>query len=291
MKIAKCIVLLALVISRGFPVNPAHAVEMKRDSSSQQTLLPCIDKLDMDCIQSFTYSYPNKKELQVKLIQPASGYTIDALGQRVDNAQSTWIILDQSGQNRKITTVATLSGEKFISPTYSKFYPSLWFYIFDMQKIDIISGLNFHITFRTTWLKPENAAAYGANGEMIEGKYPGGHLYSFSAGPFLATGFSDPSKYGQLSDSETVLKSDQENPTLYFVIDHASSIRNGSMYDSSCSDFGYTFESDNGIAAGQPGMDSPNSLNFVMYAPHFLSTGEINSGFFSANIQKAYLDC
>lgn len=272
-------------------ITEAIASKVEIDSPGQFTLLPCVNKSDIDCIESFTYSYPKVKSTPVQLVKKASGSTQDKFGQDIENSMSGWSFIDNLGSSRSFSTVATLSSEKYMSPAYNKFYPSLWFYIYDMQRFDVEAGLKFQVIFRTSWLKPVNAAAYGRNADLVQKTIQGGSTFTFTGSPFLSTSFLDSTKYGQLGESGSTMKSDSEHPTLYFLIDHASSIPNGSMYDARCAYAGYTFESSNGIAAGQPTMDSPDSLNFVIYAPHFFSDGTLNTGFFSANIHKDYLDC
>ena len=291
------LILTFMLVILGRPIQTLAAAESTHagihDQASKNvyTLLPCNSAEEMDCIENFFIKYKTGKQDLVKLSNPANGGTMDSRGQYSENPISNWTFLDQNGLSRKIQTQATLSGENFFSTSLNRLYPALWFYIYGLDRSDIEAGLKFQIDLRTSWLKPINAAAYAQDGDLIEKPIPGGRLFSFSGRPFLSTGFTDPTKYSLLGSASSQLKSDYENVTLYFLIDHASSIPGGSVYDSRCANFGYTFESDNGIAAGQPYMENSNSLKFQTSAPHLLSTGVENLGFFSANIHKSYLDC
>jgi hypothetical protein len=116
--------------------------------------------------------------------------------------------------------------------------------------------------------------------------------FTFIGSPFLGTSLNSPEKYAELnSPTQDNTQSDGENTVLYFVVDHLSSVLGGSFWDSSCAQFGYSVTSHNAIGAGQPYMSDSETLKFNIGAPHRLSTGELNEGFFTTDIPVDYLDC
>jgi hypothetical protein len=289
-KIANIFAVVCALFIGTFPTAAQAAQD--RLSNSQRTLVPCASPQDFDCIESFSVLYPNGKSSEVQLLIPPSGSTTDELNQTVENSGSTWRYSDLNGVSRKIYVTATLTGENYVSPAYKRRYPAMWFNLLNLDPSEIKSGDKFKVVLRMSWLQPQGVGLFGANGDFSQQVISGGNRYTFIGSPFLSTSLNSPEKYSLLNgpqQDESV--SDGEHPTLYFVIDHLSSIPGGTFWDPTCAEFGYSVTSSNAIGAGQPYMTDNETLKFNIGAPHKLSTGELNEGFFSTDFPVAYLNC
>jgi len=283
---------ISLVSVLTLALIPNAAGDIERSSSMQKALRPCTSTSELDCIESLLVQYPNGKSSSLNLVQPASKNFLDEYGQTVDNSGSVWNYKDSKGVTRKIVITASINGENYISPAYKKRYPAMWFSFLDIDPSEIKSGNKFKLVLRTSWLKPQGVGLMGENATFSEDKLVVGRRYTFIASPFLSTSLNSAEKYALLnSPLQEATISDGERPVLYFVIDHLSSINGGSFWDPSCGEFGYSVTSHNAIGAGQPYMSDNETLKFNIGAPHKLSTGEMNRGFFTTEIPVAYLDC
>lgn len=281
-----------LVASLTLILIPTAFSDLDRSSSTQKALRPCINTSELDCIESLVVLYPNGKSSSLQLIQPASGTSLDEYGQVLENSSSVWTYRDLKDISRKLVITATMNGENYISPAYKKRDPTLWFIFWDLDSSEIKSGDKFKLVLRTSWLKPQSVGLMGANASFSDETLVVGSRYTFIASPFLSTSLNSPEKYALLNtpvQDDTV--SDGERPVLYFVVNHLSSISGGSFWDSTCGESGYSVTSHNAIGAGPPYMSDNETLKFNIGAPHRLSTGETNQGFFTTDIPVAYLNC
>ena len=283
---------IPLVFTLTLSLIPTAFGDLDRTSSMQKALRPCTNASELDCIESLLVQYPNGKTSSLKLVQPASGNFLDEYAQTVDNSGSVWTYKDLNAVTRKLVITASLNAENYISPAYKKRYPAMWFTFLDIDPSEVKSGDKFKLVLRTSWLKPQGVGLMGANASFSEEKLAIGTRYTFIASPFLSTTLNSAEKYALLnSPIQEATISDGERPVLYFVIDHLSSINGGSFWDPACGEFGYSVTSHNAIGAGQPYMSDNETLKFNIGAPHRLSTGEKNQGFFTTDIPVAYLDC
>lgn len=281
-----------LVVSLTLASTPSALGDLDRSSSTQKALQPCINTSELDCIESLLVLYPNGNSSNLQLVNPASGDFLDEYGQTIENSGSRWTYKDLNGITRKLVITASLNGENYISPVYKKRYPAMWFTFLDIDPSEIKSGDRFKLVLRTSWLKPQGVGLMGADASFSEEKLGVATRYTFIARPFLSTSLSSAEKYALLNTpAQEATISDGERPVLYFVIDHLSSIVGGSFWDPNCGEFGYSVTSHNAIGAGQPYMSDNETLKFNIGAPHKLSTGEMNRGFFTTDIPVRYLDC
>ena len=266
-------------------------LSIPRDSNSQFTLRPCESKAQFDCIESLSSRELGKKWSAMRLILPAQGSTKDSNGQVVENSISTWTY-EWGNSTRSVEINSTLSAERFVSPAYKRFYPAFWFFFYGLPRDTVINKTEFRLVIRTSWLKVQAGGGAADNFSFKEEELSTGRRFTFVGRPFLSTSLTSPDKFADLNtERQQLTQSDGEDVALYFVLDHHSSIPNGSFWDASCSDFGYTIGSSNAIGAGQPYMSDNETLKFNIGAPHRLSTGEKNLGFFTTNIHLAWLDC
>lgn len=273
-------------------IFPEAVADLGQSSNSQMALKPCTTMSELDCIETFSLSYPNGKSVEIKLVQPVNGDFLDEYNQKIENSGSVWTYLDSKGTTRKIVITTTLNGENYKSPVYKRLYSAMWFSILELDKSEIASGVKFKLTLRTSWLKPQGVGLMAANAGFSSEEMKTGTRFTFMGSPFLSTTLNSPSKYLELGkSSQDNTQSDGEIVNLYFVIDHFSSILGGSFWDASCSHLGYFVTSHNAIGAGQPFMSDVETLKFNIGAPHRLSSGEITKGFFTVDVPIAYINC
>lgn len=268
-----------------------HA-DLSRDSNSQITLKPCTTAKDLDCIEWFKYKHTGKKWRDVSLISLPVGKVVDELGQEVENFVSTWSYIDENNLVRDFDVTASLSGENFTSPAHNKLYPAMWFSLWRLPTASVDSGLMIQVAIRTSWLKPQGVGVMARESSFESSRIGKGVRYTFTGAPFLSTSFSRPEDFADLNGpNQDQTKSVGEHAAFYFVVDHHSSKPDGSFWDPTCADTGFSVTSSNAIGAGQPYMSDNETLRFNIGAPHRLSTGEMNRGFFSTDIHTAYIDC
>ena len=271
--------------------EPALA-SLSRSDSAQIAIQPCVSNTDMECLESLSAIYLNGKSSKFKLIKAPEGYFLDEFGQRIENSGFVWEYAASDGTLRRIVTTETINAENYRSPVYKKPYPALWFSFLDIDSAELKSGIKFKVVIRSSWLTPQGVGLIAANASFTEEKMVGGKRFTFIGSPFLTTSLNTPEKYSQLTTSlqdETI--SDKDFPNMYFVIDHLSSISGGTFWGTECSEFGYSITSHNAIGAGQPYMSDNETLKFNIGAPHRLSNGDLNTGFFTTDIPIKYIDC
>lgn len=151
----------------------------------------------------------------------------------------------------------------------------------------------FHVTVRTSWLKPAGTGGSAANYQLHYKKIPGGTLWRFSGSEHLQSMFFDGNALRESAKAENQdMKPDFFSPTLYFVVDHAGKDISESFWDPRCADKGFTATMINAPLAGQPYWDyQKESLVFNIYGPHLTPIGTLNKGFFQVIFHKAWLDC
>ena len=267
-------------------VTPANA-DIPKLSADSFAIRVCSTPTQMECLESFNTILPNGKSFPAKILLDPAGSYVDTNGQVTEYNSSTWSIMDVNGKPRKISMTAYILPEKHVNPAYKRLTPTMWIGLGDLTKNDVSSGIKFKISIRSSWLRPQGAGMFGAQAEMLDEKISGGRRYTFIGSPILTASLSDPNAWANLDTA----KSDFENPTFYFLIDHWSSLPNGSFYSDECAETGYGFTASNAIGAGQPYMTDRETLKFNIGSAHLLSTGEINTGFFRTKYPVQYLDC
>ena len=289
----RLVTLVAACLAIGLfpPEASGMDASIPRDSNGQFTLRPCQKASQMDCIESLSSREQGKKWSPMEILIPAQGVTQDINGQTIENSISTWTY-NWGSSKRTVEINSTLSGERYMSPAYKRLYPAFWFFFYGLPKETVVNKTEFRLVIRTSWFKVQSGGGAADNFSFKEEKLANGKRLTFVGTPFWSTSFNSSEKFADLNTSKQELtQSDGEHVALYFVLDHHSSIPDGSFWDATCSNFGYTIGSSNAIGAGQPYMSDNETLRFNIGAPHKLSTGEKNIGFFTTNIHLAWLDC
>lgn len=288
-------VLLALFAVASGPVAQAvdaPGQEILRDSNARWALRLCTGPTNLTCMESLTAILPDGSSNELKLVWAEEGSDLDSQGQVQERSQSAWSFLDVDGSTRQVMTYGNLSGENYKGEQVNfRLQPKLDFGFINLTEKDVRSGIKFKFVFRSSWVVPVASFLMASNSDYSDQKIANGHRYTYIGSPYLGSNYWNK-PLASLSESEQLTtKSDSEEVRLYFLIDHASSIPGGSYGDTRCSALGYPVTSHNAFGGGIPNLSDNDTLQFAIYSPHLLSTGDLNMGFFSTYMSVAWLDC
>ena len=275
--------------------SASNFTEIPRKTNSSMALRLCPTPQALTCIESVSAIYSDGSVYPFTLVDVATDTFLDQKNQKVENDWMQWSFIDNTGATRLIDTYGSLSGENYKGEQVDfNLQPKLTFGFLlgenGIKNEDVTSGIKFKFVFRSSWVVPVASFMMAANGEFLDEKISKGHRYTYIGSPFLGVNFSGP--LGDLIEKEAVkTKSSSEEIRMYFLIDHASSIPNGSYVDTKCANYGYPVTSHNAFGGGVPGLTDKDTLTFEIFSPHLLSTGELNKGFFTTDMSVAYMDC
>ena len=147
------------------------------------------------------------------------------------------------------------------------------------------------LKIRTSWLKLMNIQLKANEADFLDEVIPGGHRWTFAG---YATQISDYTS-GWLDSPEKKIfaaQADVDTPHLAFYIHHADSDLTRGYWRPVCADAGYTVQSHNTNATGDPIWNAASeSLEFSIFAPHKKADGTLNTGFFKLWASEKFLDC
>jgi hypothetical protein len=153
----------------------------------------------------------------------------------------------------------------------------------------------FTLAIRTSWLNPLDVSGFARNSRVSESQIRGGRKWIISGQQAVAGVFNTEHDnwYDDLGVPDRPNHAaDIDQPVMYWRIDHINPAVNGSPFETTCSEKGYTITSSNASQAGMPYMIGRDTLSYNVYAPHFKSDGKtLNMGFFQATVPLAWLDC
>ena len=160
--------------------------------------------------------------------------------------------------------------------------------------IDVADPLTTKVklVFRTSWLRPMNIQFKAQESDYKFEKITGGSRWTFEG---MGMPFSD-FRWRNLDELNTKkatnAKADVDSTLFDLFIHHAGKTFNESFWDPKCSDKGFSVQSHNTNETGDPIWDAANeSLIFSIFAPHFKTSGELNSGYFKYWASHEFMDC
>ena len=261
-------------------------------SPREYALKYCINANDLDCLESLTVIYENGKKITPKLIEAPTGTSLNGLNLVREYPQ--YIFTYPKNSSNGDVTLFTVN-MRVQTPAYQEDYLPMKSprFLFEFGNVENL-GVNdkFQVVFRASWLKPLDVAMYGKNATFKEEAITGGHRYTMGVKKSEFAFFTTQEKNSMVDSPEfDLLRAEAIEERMYFGINHANSVPGQSVFDTACSDYGYTVESSNATIAGQPFMDSPESLNFAISSPHLKPDGSLNQGYFTAQIHKTWIDC
>ena len=275
--------------------SASNFAEIPRTANASMALRLCPTPQALTCIESVSAINGDGSVAPFTLVDVATGTFLDQKNQKNENGWMQWSFTDKNGATRLIETIGSLSGENYKGEQVNfNLQPKLTFLFLPgdngIKKEDVTSGIKFKFIFRSSWVVPVASFMMAANGEFLDEKISNGHRYTYIGSPFFGVNFSGRLEGLTEKESEKT-KSSSEELRMYFLIDHASSIPNGSYVDTKCAKYGYPVSSHNAFGGGVPWLTDNDTLNFSIFSPHLLSTGELNKGFFTTDMSVAYMDC
>jgi hypothetical protein len=234
----------------------------------------CMSDLEMDCIESIVIFHPDGTNEKAELVSDESNIW-------------SYHDLKLDGAVLELRPHASIWTRTFVYP--GEFQPRPVLDVEgDSQNINPLEKIQF--TLRMSWLRPQDVALHAKDAFFKAEPITGGTKYIFGGSTYLAGLVNDWAAWNAVMDTEEV-KADYDQKTLYFRITDFNTIPNSSAFSDTCSDQGYTVTSNNAITAGMPHMKDKDTLDFTIWATHFLADGSLTQGFFQADIHTAYLDC
>jgi hypothetical protein len=239
----------------------------------------CASAIELDCVESFSVRHPDGK-VETPKDYPNFTFHKGSMSGPLMNLQF-WI---------EISTPALWD----IKKTMGVDFPVLGIYagagIESVDPDDI-----FTVALRTSWLNPLDVSGFARNSQVSETRIPGGRKWVLTGQQAITYVFNEShqSWYSDLWIPTAPLRAaDEDRAVMYWRIDHINPVPNGSPFDTTCSETGYTVTSSNASSAGMPTMIGPDTLSYNVSAPHFKQDGKtITEGFFQATLPLAWLDC
>lgn len=318
----KVLISLGILLTSAFPQIPSYGadIELDRiaiDKSIAQTapMVYCKSEVQLDCVERVIVEHPDGTLENANYVETRLVKFPDSQGQKVTYGD---VLFDFHSGSLTGTLKRLRISTHVQTPIYSTDGKKWGVYWLMLQRealpgefikitnscdgIDYTTCLaypaldtrdKFHMYFRTSWLKPVAGGGEGIESSLQYQRIPGGMRWRFSGIEFLQPLFKNVDLLRKSVTPEGQnLKTDQLNPTLYAVIDHAGDTQDTSFWDPRCSDFGFTVTMSNAPLAGQLFWDyASESLSFNIYAPHLTPFGSINKGDFHTRFQQAWLNC
>jgi hypothetical protein len=142
--------------------------------------------------------------------------------------------------------------------------------------------------FRTSWLKPMNIQMKALDSDYTYQKINGGVRWTMEG---KGMPYSDYSTEWNAKNA-TGAQADFDGTLFDFYIHHAGKSAYDSFWDPVCADVGFTVQSHNTNATGDPQWDQQSqSLLFSIFAPHKKANGDLNTGYFKFWTSDAFMDC
>ncbi|MSZ59237.1 MAG: hypothetical protein F2684_02790, partial [Actinobacteria bacterium] len=223
--------------------SASNFAEIPRATNASMALRLCPTPQALTCIESVSAINGDGSVAPFTLVDVATDTFLDQKNQKNENGWMLWSFTDKNGATRLIETLGSLSGENYKGEQVNfNLQPKLTFLFLPgengIKNEDVTSGIKFKFVFRSSWVVPVASFMMAANGEFLDEKISNGHRYTYLGSPFFGVNFSGP--LGGLTEKEAVkTKSSSEEIRMYFLIDHASSIPNGSYVDTKCAKYGY----------------------------------------------------
>jgi hypothetical protein len=247
------------------------------DKCSSATQLDCIESVGL-LANDGTYSNATLSKSEL------SGTYVDSNGNKIYNGSTIW-----SATNKLITVRGSLETPQHIllknSETDIHYGAAL------RISVDVENPLEtkVRIKVRTSWLRPQSVQVKLNDSNFVDEIIPGGHRWTFE-GKGLPHSSYDYSK-GPV-DITGMQKADYDAVLFDIFVHHAGIDSDHSYWPPICADQGYTVQSNNTNATGEPSWNaSDQTLQFGIFAPHFTAAGALNNGYFKFWTTDKFLNC
>ena len=247
---------------------------------------PCQSQSDLDCVQSIEV-----RDLSGKY-SPMEYQGAPHLDQFVDqNGEAgTSAILDYKSGDLNVELKADLESPEHVILKENGIVTlrggALRLHVYTEDPLNTF----LRIKVRTSWLKPMDVQLKLRDSNFVQQKITGGNLWTFEGSGLRYSDYSlwtdspEQRNYSQQADREDV---------LFDIYIHHADMRPGySYFNPVCSNTGYTVQSNNTNATGEPSWNPvTKSLEFGIAAPHLDINGNPNKGYFKLWATDKFLDC
>jgi hypothetical protein len=246
------------------------------------TLTKCQSAAEFDCIESVGIVDPSGNYVAGSLISeevPNSPRTFN--GNTIYEGTSIWQANSQS---------ITLRGT--IDTTFTKGCAGTCSAIRIGVAVADPLKTKVRFTFRTSWFRPMNVQMKALESDYIYEKINGGARWTMEGMGMPYSDYNTSSGEEMKVKQETQPKADADRIFFDFYLHHAGSSASDSYWEPRCADKGFSVQSHNTNATGDPMWDAASeSLIFSIFAPHLKSTGELNLGYFKYWASHEFMDC
>lgn len=282
--------ILTLSLALALPFTPAKAVNGfgvgDITKAAIYALGPCESAASLDCIQSIEVRDEALvwRPLTFDSFGSLNRFT-DHNGNDISQGATIW-----KSDTRTVSVSAGLETPEHIIFSSGSSGPLRGAALrIEVSTSDLLNTF-IRVKFRTSWLKPQNVQFKINNSDYSVTPIPGGNLWSVEGNGLQYSDYE-----GDLqSDAKKrfTAQADVERTFFTLYLHHADSRSGYGYWPGTCGEVGYSVQSNNTNATGEPTWDSrSNTLQFSIYAPHLTSKGEVNKGYFKLWVSDKFLDC
>lgn len=249
--------------------------------SATYSLDKCQTKIELDCIESVGIVDKQGTYFDGEyLTGTAENVYIDSLGNQNYSGHTIW-----RAAGKDISLVSQLDTPNHIIDKFggtNHYGAALRIF----TSVEDPLNTKVRIVVRTSWLKPQSIQVKEFESNYSDEIVPGGHRWTFEGMGLKHSSFNGA------RPANTEARADYDAILFDIFLHHAGIDANHSFWPPVCADKGYTVQSNNTNATGEPMWDpGSNSLIFGIFAPHFTTTGDINLGYFKFWTTDEFLNC
>jgi hypothetical protein len=266
-------------------LNPVavQAAPIDITGPNEYSLVSCASAAELDCIESFGFLNKANEYIPGKLADTAkSPFFTNEIGNRIEGGFTEWSAQVDGNEQTANLLVPLQSPEYRLwkNPDGTYHYGAS---LRPWVTADDLLNTKVRFVIRTSFLKPQNIQLVAGEADFGHKVIPGGNAWTFEG---KGTPISHQSDQGKVNPAL------EDSSTLHFIIHHADADLTRGYWPAPCAAKGYSVQAFNSNSAGEPSWDSgTNSLNFGIFAPHLMSTGAPNVGFFKLWTTDAYMNC
>ena len=285
MKIRAMATLTAGLLASTFITSPSSFAASKDMTIPASYLIEsCKSPLEFECFESVGIVDSNGSFIPGVVVSEKSDLNPTAQnGNTTYNGSSTWAV------NQTSVTISAFAQ----TPSYKgclSTCSSLRIHV------SVPDPLNTKVRFvlRASWLKPMNIQMKALDSDYKYEKIPGGSRWTMEGKglPFSDFIFNANESATFMDKFSQPIKADTDGTLFEFFLHHAGKSATDSYWEPICADKGFSVQSHNTNMTGDPYWDAVNNaLVFSIFAPHFKSTGEMNTGYFKYWTSHEFMDC
>ena len=285
----KILVTLTAISIALFSVQPAHSVDgigfVDSQDAASYTMEKCASATAMNCIESVGIVSSDGTYSDAELVNYDSINTyVDQNGNKHFYGQANWVV-----NQKTIRISASLDSLNSILWKNSESEIQYGAAMRILVKVDNPLETKVRIKARTSWLRPQSVQLKMFESEFSDESIPGGHRWTFEGKGLPYSSYNGSSAAAAAAGQETA---DYDGVLFDIFMHHAGVDAKHSFWPPICADQGFTVQSNNTNETGEPSWDvKEQTLQFGILAPHFTTTGKLNTGYFKFWTTDKFLNC